>query len=252
MQTHSRTRAARTIVAAALAGTTLSGCAVLGNAADRIWSGTEKTYAFLMTPVGELLRGAPEQDVQFAEADADETEASTTLVAEANTDIQGDASDWVDVEAFTENAPVMADAELETVVAETQVVEASLDMPAVTRVETVTGTTVRPAVMSRTETTHMDMSHSVSFEDSYTVGNVTLGDISHVSMGGSASLDDWRACEARAGGYWTFDEGSLVGRIKPEFERCMSDQDYKVETTIRTETIPAPEGSTVTTVSTLP
>ncbi|MEL6688368.1 MAG: hypothetical protein AAFP97_12210 [Pseudomonadota bacterium] len=74
-------------------------------------------------------------------------------------------------------------------------------------------------------------------------------DISYVRMGGGASLEDWRACEAKFGNYWAFDDDTHVGMLNPDFERCMTSQDYEVETSIKTEII-QPTSAPVTTTRT--
>lgn len=74
-------------------------------------------------------------------------------------------------------------------------------------------------------------------------------DISYVRMGGGASLEDWRACEAEFGNYWAFDNDTHVGKLNPDFERCMTSQNYDVETSIKTEII-QPTSAPVTTTRT--
>lgn len=78
-------------------------------------------------------------------------------------------------------------------------------------------------------------------------------DISSVRMGGGASWIDWRACEAKTGSYWSFDEETHIGKLNPAFEQCMTAQNYEVVTSIKTEVIqPTSAPVTVTTQSTLP
>lgn len=105
------------------------------------------------------------------------------------------------------------------------------------------------ASMSSSMSSSMSGSSSASGANFLSIGN----DISFVRMGGGASLMDWRACEAKTGSYWSFDDETHIGTLNPAFEQCMTAQNYEVETSIKTEVIqPTSAPVTVTTQSTLP
>ena len=299
------TKVFQTFMIATLAGTSLSGCAIFSG--KEVWPGDRTFVQFMTTPIGELLRGAPEEEVQFAnETETEELVVETTAVETDKTEvvqsvevveseIKEDALDWDDVVVDYLDAPVTAtttkvetvkvksaEPVIETVeIRETDRVLSQAEirsmlaksggshsgtvttqttsyqsgtLPALRPASTVTtsssGTVSSMSSSSTSTTTTSSMTvHSAPTSTSYlTVDN----DVSYVLMGGGASLADWRACEAKTGTYWTFDDETHVGRLNPSFETCMTSQNYKVETSIETEVIQPSEPVTVTTTSTFP
>ncbi len=221
----------RLITVAALAGTTLSGCAVLGGAADTVWSGTKSVANFVSypvrAPIQAMLRDAPEEDIQFAseETDAD-TDAEVVEMAEAATDAAA-SDDWVSVETYVAEADIAATA------------------PVTTSTTTSTSTTTTLRTVSTGSSRYSFGSQSVRVLPSEDGGSL-------VRMDGAASLADWRACEASAGSYWLFDGAvDAPGRLNPAFERCMGQQDYQLQTQVETTVIPASSPIT-SSASTLP
>ena len=133
-----------------------------------------------------------------------------------------------------------------------------------TQSEYVRSTTTQPTTTMQTSSSSYSSSSSLagglsstSSSSSSSPKYLTVGsDISSVRMGGGASWVDWRACEAKTGTYWTFDNETHVGRLNPAFETCMTSQNYEIETSTKTEIIPATVApvtvTTVTSESTLP
>ncbi|MGB3455518.1 MAG: hypothetical protein WBA35_04095 [Litorimonas sp.] len=264
----------RTLALIALAGSSLSGCAVLGSAADTMWAGTKSVGNFLTTPVGELLRITPAEETQFAGTEEDGKTAETVELAalETGLDAEGQTAsasgDWVEVETYLADAPVADAGDVPALRASSETVDGFLsDLQAgAIRVADVQDTTpvTLGSVMSSTSTATVTTSTSSSASTSMSTGGVVTtapvietvsADLSsYVRMGGGASLADWRACETASGGYWTFDGATRAGKLNPAFETCMTSQDYRVETRVSTEVIPAPAPVTVTTtqLSSLP
>ena len=77
-----RTLALSILVAATGA---LGGCAVIGDAADGLWSGTKSAARFVSAPVRGLLRDAPEDEVVFVEAAPVQSVATETSYAAPTT-----------------------------------------------------------------------------------------------------------------------------------------------------------------------
>lgn len=245
-------RTFKTVTIIALAGTSLSGCAFLGSAADTVWSGTKSFADFMVTPVGELLRPAPKEDIQFAAADTEDTVATVE-----KTDV-----------TETKVAHAVETSQTETVwreldLKEAQTAEISFtDLPAAEMSQTVVKVETAPMAATtqtvtyenglRTETVTQTF-ETVSIDQSRSLQVMQGADSAFIQMeGGTASLNDWRTCEERAGGYWIFDGVEVGGRLNPQFERCMTSQDYEMKTTVKTDIIPAGKPVTVTQTSTLP
>ena len=236
----------------ALAGTSLSGCAFLGGAADTVWSGTKSFANFMVTPVGELLRPAPEETIQFAATDAEDTvatiektEMTETKVANAVETSETDTV-WRKLEVKTDQSAEISFSDLPAAeMSQTFVEVETAPIAAATK-------TVSYENGLRTETFTQSF-ETVSMDQSRSLQVMQGEDSAFIHMeGGTASLNDWRTCEERAGGYWSFDGTDVGGRLNPQFERCMTSQDYTMKTTVKTDIIPASNPVTVTQTSTLP
>lgn len=203
----------KTLTIMALAGSSLSGCAVINGAADGAWSGTKSVAKFVSYPVRTLLRDAPKDEVQFAEADVD------TQTAEMSDD----------------KIDMMAETIVE--VKQPQVMGATTaPMPVSTMTTTVTQTAMTAPLTSTLTTSTSSSSSSieivetVAINDFQSVDILTVGPVSYVRTVGVGSLEDWRTCDIEAGGFWTFEAAQADGSLNPEFAQCMQTKAYVQET----------------------
>lgn len=58
-----------------------------------------------------------------------------------------------------------------------------------------------------------------------------IPDISFAKVGGGSNMQDWLACEKKAGGYLYWEEGKGYA-LDPTFESCMRGMDYALESEI--------------------
>lgn len=75
----------KALVIVALAGTSLSGCSIVGSAANGAWSGTKAVAGVATYPVRRVLRGAPDTDTQFASVETEEVVEVKTASIEGGT-----------------------------------------------------------------------------------------------------------------------------------------------------------------------
>lgn len=217
----------------ALMGTSLSGCALIGGAADSAWSGTKHVARFVSTPVRVLLRDAPEQDTQFAQL-ATETEIETEIQTVQHTVVMTE-----DVNILDQDKIDMM-AETVVMVGETQVLGATTaPMPIP---PSMSGTTAYTSTISSWESAastqqSVEIVETLGVSDFDSVDVVTVGPVSYVRMDGAGSLEDWRTCDAEAGGYWTFDTADRIGTLNPKFETCMQTKNYVQDTQLDAEMI---------------
>jgi len=242
-------RTIRNLTLIALAGTSLSSCALIGGAADGAWTGTKYVAKVVSYPVRAILRDAPEQETQFAEAAA-ETNTQTTVETTADTRTETVTT------TQTAKAPAMdgkVDMMAETVVEvkSSQVMgtqTAAMPMKTDSRW---TMKTPQPTVLSastsetlgsqatamtaarQTSTSQTSWSSGSSFSqspvqitDTQSSDVVTVGNVSWIRTEGSGSTEDWRSCDMQSGGFWTFDGASSNGQLNPAFENCMRSISY--------------------------
>lgn len=215
----------KTLTIMALAGTSLSGCALIGGAAEGAWSGTKYVAKFVSTPVRALLRDAPKDDVQFAEAvvevkTVDQTETMTKAAAKADGKIEMMAETVVEVKQSQVLGATSAAMPMNTAM----MIPASTDMP-----------TMKTDVnASWTETLSsqaaVEIVETVAVSEFKSVDVVTVGSVSYVRTDGVGSLEDWRTCDIEAGGFWKFDSATADGTLNPKFETCMQTKNYVQET----------------------
>lgn len=111
-------------------------------------------------------------------------------------------------------------------------------------------TMIKPVTTSGTQSGDILETVRLSANKSYDI--VTVDGALIIRLNGEASMTEWRACEVRTNGYWTFDDTSLYGSLKPEFENCMQGLDYTLETQLSddlSEAVLATFDETVETVS---
>lgn len=207
------TRTLKTFAIMALAGTTLSGCAVIGGAADGAWSGTKYVAKVVSYPIRAILRDAPEEETQFAEADVDVETMDADVIAET--------------EQAEGKVEMMAEAVVE--VDEPQV------MGATTTSMSMDGSLREASLASswtQSSTAHnaVEIIETVALTDAKSVDVVTVGSVSYVRTEGAGSIEDWRTCDIQAGGFWKFDTANADGTLNPDFERCMRTKNYIQET----------------------
>jgi len=227
----------------ALAGSSLSGCALIGGAADGAWSGTKYVAKVVTYPVRALLRDAPEEETQFAAVES-ETVVETTTVAET----QQVRAPKMTGSKKTQQAEMMAETIVE--VKSSKVMGAStaampvpvdsrwtLKTPQTAAVQIKTETLGSQAMAMQgsaqtrvTETSYsqspVQIVETVAVSNTQSMDVVTVGNVSWMRMDGAGSLEDWRTCDTDAGGFWSFDGLSLNGSINPAFENCMRSKDY--------------------------
>ena len=61
-----------------------------------------------------------------------------------------------------------------------------------------------------------------------------IPDISFAKVGGGSNMQDWLACEEKAGGYLYWEDGKGYA-LDPTFESCMRGMDYALESEIAEE-----------------
>jgi hypothetical protein len=204
------TRALKTFAIIALTGTSLSGCALIGGAADGAWSGTKYVAKVVSYPIRAILRDAPDEDTQFAEADVD-------------ADV-----DAVDAAEETEGKiEMMAEAVVE--VSEQQVLSAT------TTAMPMNGSLKEASLASnwtQTSSAHnaVEIIETVALTDVKSVDVITVGSVSYVRTEGVGSIEDWRTCDVQAGGFWKFDTSNVDGTLNPDFETCMRTKNYIQDT----------------------
>jgi len=202
------TRTLKTLAILALAGTSLSGCAVLGSAADGAWSGTKSVAKFVSYPVRALLRDAPDEDVQFAEA---ATDVETMTVGE-ETDGK--------IEMMAETVVEVTEPQVLGTTTTSMPMSGSLKEASLAATWT----------QSSTSENSVEIIETVALTDSKSVDVITVGSVSYVRTDGVGSLEDWRTCDIQAGGFWKFDTANAAGTLNPAFETCMQGKSYIQET----------------------
>lgn len=206
----------KTFTILALAGTSLSGCAVIGGAADGAWSGTKSVAKFVSTPVRALLRDAPKEEVQFAE-----------VVVEVETVDQMETKPQVD-----SKIEMMAETVVE--VKQSQVLGAIRESMPMASASMNTASTNSAMNASWSETlasqASVEIVETVAITEFKSVDVVTVGPVSYVRTDGVGSLEDWRTCDIEAGGFWKFDTSNADGTLNPDFETCMQTKNYIQET----------------------
>lgn len=203
----------KTLTIMALAGTSLSGCAVINGAADGAWSGTKSVARFVSYPVRSLLRDAPKDDVQFAKADV---EATTTAVSDDKIDMMAETI------VAVKQPQVMGATTAPMTMSTTTATRTTMSAPW-------TGTTT-PWTGTTTSSSSIEIVETVAINEFQSVDILTVGPVSYVRTAGVGSLEDWRTCDIEAGGFWTFDAAKVDGTLNPEFEQCMQTKDYVQET----------------------
>ena len=207
----------KTLAILALAGSSLSGCAVINGAADGAWSGTKSAAKFVSYPVRALLRDAPQDEVQFAKADA------AVIVDTAKT-----TSSEGKIEMMTET---IIDVQSSQVLGAT-----TAPMP----VSTPTVTTTQTAMSvgsSSSSSSSIEIIETVAINDLQSIDVLTVGPVSYVRTVGVGSLEDWRTCDIEAGGFWKFDTAQSDGTLNPKFAQCMQTKDYVQETELAADVL---------------
>jgi hypothetical protein len=203
----------KTLTIIALTGTSLSGCALIGGAADGAWSGTKYVARFVSTPVRALLRDAPKEETQFAAVEV-VTETETVELTDAIIEDEG-------------KIEMMAETIVD--VKQTQVMGATTAaMPMETTMTTTSMTTSRSSETTATQS--VEIIETLALSDFKSVDVVTVGPVSYVRKEGAGSLEDWQTCDVEAGGYWKFDTTNTDGSVNPKFETCMKAKNYIQET----------------------
>lgn len=205
----------KTTVMVILAGTTLSGCSLIGSAADTVWGGTKSAAKFVSTPVRYLLRDAPEEDIQFAETTSDintETLTATDIMSETRP---------VPTDSFVETTVTVKDAPVMAAVASIQPSELPI-RPSSAQ------TNSRYVQVGPVQTTYnpVQTRYTTTITEFNSTDVVTVGDISYARTDGTGSLEDWRTCDIQAGGFWTFSGLTSNGTLNPDFETCMEKKSY--------------------------
>lgn len=214
----------KTLTIIALAGTSLSGCALIGGAADGAWSGTKSVAKFVSYPVRAMLRDAPKDDVQFAQAVVEvETVDQTDTMIKTDSKIEMMTETIVEVKrpqvlsATTASMPMVA-----TTVNTTTMNTTSADTASMITAMMASETLASQAFVEIVET--------VALTEFKSVDVVTVGPVSYVRTDGAGSLEDWRTCDVEVGGFWKFDTTNTDGTLNPEFETCMQTKNYIQET----------------------
>lgn len=203
----------KSIAIIAMAGTSLSGCALINGAADTAWSGTKSVAKFVSSPVRSLLRDAPDAETQFAAVDVETVETVETAKV-----------------AKTAKAKMMVET-VETVEA-TQVLGATqmaMPMPMTSTTTQTTSVTTSAYDMSQ-PASWLGETSSHAMTDFKSTDVITVGSVSYVRKDGAGSIEDWQTCDMQAGGFWTFGTGTTNGKINPKFESCMRTINYVQET----------------------
>lgn len=230
----------KSIAIMAMAGTSLSGCALINGAADTAWSGTKSVAKFVSSPVRSLLRDAPEAETQFAAVDVETVETVETAKV-----------------AKTAKAKMMVET-VETVEA-TQVLGATqmaMPMPMTSTMNQTTSVTTSAYDMAQ-PASWLGATSSQVTTDFKAADVITVGSVSYVRQDGAGSIEDWQTCDTQAGGFWTFGTGATNGTINPKFESCMRNINYVQETQLSADMagtlVPAlRQASTTTALSPLP
>lgn len=218
----------KTLTIMALAGSSLSGCAVINGAADGAWSGTKSAAKFVSYPVRALLRDAPKDDVQFAKVDAPVVTDVAKTTSEAKT-----TSSEGKIEMMSET---IVDVQSSQVLGAT-----TAPMP----VSTPTVTTTQIAMSEHSSSSSsIEIIETVAINDFQSIDVLTVGPVSYVRTVGVGSLEDWRTCDIEAGGFWKFDTAQSDGTLNPKFAQCMKTKDYVQETELEAEVL-AKMGATV-------
>lgn len=208
----------KTLTIMALAGTSLSGCAVINGAADGAWSGTKYVAKFVSYPVRSLLRDAPKDDVQFAEADVD---ATTTEGPDDKIDMMAETI------VAVKQPQVMGETTAPMPISTTTTTQTTMSAPWTGTPTPWTGTT--------TSSSPIEIIETVAINEFQSVDVLTVGPVSYVRTAGVGSLEDWRTCDIQAGGFWTFDAAKVDGTLNPEFANCMQTKDYVQETELNAD-----------------
>ncbi|WP_189497496.1 hypothetical protein [Algimonas arctica] len=227
--------ALKTLTIIALTGTSLSGCAVIGGAADGAWSGTKYVARFVSTPVRALLRDAPKQDTQFAEVavEGETVEHTDMVLDETITDDQ-------------DKIEMMAETIVE--VTQTHVLGASTAPMPITPLSMTHTSTTDSWSSETTVQQPIKIVETVAISDFKSVDVVTVGSVSYVRTDGVGSLEDWQTCDVEAGGFWTFENAVIDGTLNPKFETCMKTKKYIQETQLDDAMIAELDGAESATV----
>ncbi len=182
---------ALTIASAAM----LSGCAQIGDAAGAVWSGTKSAAKFVTSPVRGLLRGAPNQEVQYVEtnpyAGSDVLIYDTTSLPDTTTYGYANPGTYLD---------------------------SGYGSPSVGRIID-TPQRFRPA--------YSDGYYLDNQPEPVRAAAAPDVDLAFVKLNGESSMLDWQTCENLHLGYWLIDAAG--GRIDPKFESCMRNKGYVLE-----------------------
>lgn len=211
----------KTLTIIALTGTSLSGCAVIGGAADGAWSGTKSVARFVSTPVRALLRDAPKQDTQFAEVAVDvETVKPTDAVSDDMiTVVEGKIEMMAETVVEVKPTQVLG--------ATTTVMPINPSLAAASKTSTSMTTSWASEISTQKS---VEIIETLDISDFKSVDVVTVGPVSYVRTDGAGSLEDWRTCDVEAGGFWKFDAADAAGMLNPKFESCMQTKSYVQET----------------------
>lgn len=212
------------LVIIALAGTTLSGCSLVGSVADTAWGGTKTVVKWVSAPVRYVLRDTPEAETEFVGVETDselaeaDVETETVLVAEA-TD-----TETIKIEPLSETV---------TTVSESTVVAAQpISHSTQTTVETTSyyqSASYQSDSYQSASMTQMASAADFSSNAHYSIQNLDgSGAIHFVRLKGESKMSDWMGCNNSANGYWITNGSG--GHINPEFEVCMRNMDYVLKT----------------------
>ena len=187
----------------------LSGCAQITKLGDNMWGHTKNAWGytksaanFVVSPVTNLLRSAPEPQYVFQDASYAQNMAKQAFYSDGYLDqsqglIVPDLAQLPVPQTPNYQAPVYAPQSYQSAyghppAAPSRVVEARPEAPLATP---------QPS-----------------------------NDISFVKMGGGSDMQDWLMCEAEAGGFVRVVQGGYL--IDPGFESCMRAKGYKPESEV--------------------
>lgn len=200
----------------ALAGTTLSGCSLVGSVADTAWGGTKTVAKWVSAPVRFVLRDTPDAETQFAgvetETEVAEADVETTEILVAEAEI---------IKAEPLSTTI-------TTVSESRVVAAE---PIVQSTQTSVTHSSSYQTTSAVRSSAVQMASAADFSSSshYSIQTTNgTGNIHFVRLKGESNMADWMDCNSSANGYWI--TSASGGHINPAFEVCMRGMDYVLQT----------------------
>ena len=177
------------------ATTALGGCAVIGDAADGLWSGTKSAARFVSAPVRKLLRDAPEDEVVFAETAPNYADGTYTVELYDSSYAEPTHTTTVYADApSTPYSPVRSYGPVASYGS------GQYYTPPNAPADAASGAAVPRA--------RIDSPDQLAF----------------VRLNGDTDVNDWRTCENLHRGYWRVDAAG--GRINPDFEVCLRNKGY--------------------------